>query len=272
MLCFLRGMAFVPFLLVTWSSAAFIISYVVAVLSGHVNPFLPYISDTGTTPPESGIFGFMINFSAFLGAATMYTRYKIVEKQNQTCYFSTPVFNLVSLVLGLVGCIGMGIVANFQELAVPVVHDGGALLAFVCGVLYTFLQSIISYKSCPQWNSLLTCHIRMTISAVSCAAVVPSILFYICHNEIHFVLYVSDVKTKLEWNPKEKDYIYHVVSAICEWTVAFGFIFYFLTFIHDFQKMSSFDRGWVQTRHLRYMGLAPYPLGHRHHPLLTVSY
>ncbi|XP_064446801.1 DNA damage-regulated autophagy modulator protein 1 isoform X3 [Mirounga angustirostris] len=56
----------------------------------------------------------MINFSAFLGAATMYTRYKIVEKQNQTSYFSTPVFNLVSLVLGLVGCIGMGIVANFQ--------------------------------------------------------------------------------------------------------------------------------------------------------------
>ncbi|XP_060050242.1 DNA damage-regulated autophagy modulator protein 1 isoform X10 [Erinaceus europaeus] len=174
MLCFLKGMAFVPFLLVTWSSAAFIISYVVAVLSGHVNPFLPYISDTGTTPPESGIFGFMINFSAFLGAATMYTRYKIVEKQNQTSYFSTPVFNLVSLVLGLVGCIGMGIVANFQELAVPVVHDGGALLAFVCGVVYTLLQSVISYKSCPQWNSLFTCHIRMAISAVSCAAVVPT--------------------------------------------------------------------------------------------------
>lgn len=40
---FLKGMAFAPFLLVTWSSAAFIISYVVAVLSGHVNPFLPYI-------------------------------------------------------------------------------------------------------------------------------------------------------------------------------------------------------------------------------------
>lgn len=48
------------------------------------------------------------------GAATMYTRYKIVEKQNQTSYFSTPVFNLVSLAVGLVGCIGMGIVANFQ--------------------------------------------------------------------------------------------------------------------------------------------------------------
>lgn len=48
------------------------------------------------------------------GAATMYMRYKIVEKQNETCYFGTPVFNLVSLVLGFVGCFGMGIVANFQ--------------------------------------------------------------------------------------------------------------------------------------------------------------
>nr|XP_055137793.1 DNA damage-regulated autophagy modulator protein 1-like [Symphalangus syndactylus] len=146
MLCFLRGMAFVPCLLVTWSSAAFIISYMVAVLSGHVNPFLPYIRDTGTPPPESGIFGLMINFSAFLGAATVYTRYKIIGKQNQTCSFSTPVFNLVSLVLGLVACFGMCLAADFEELAVPVVHDAGALLAFVCGVVYTLLQSILSYK------------------------------------------------------------------------------------------------------------------------------
>ncbi|XP_035113157.1 DNA damage-regulated autophagy modulator protein 1 isoform X2 [Callithrix jacchus] len=231
MLCFLRGMAFLPFLLVTCSSAAFIISYVAAVLSRHVSPFLPYISDTGTKPPESGIFGFMINFSAFLAAATMYTRYNIVEKQNQTYYFSTPALNLVSFILGLLGCIGMSIVASFQELAVPVVHDGGALLAFVCGAIYTLLQSIISYKSCPEWNSLSMCHIRMIISAVSCAAVVPMI---VCASLVS--------TTKLEWDPSEKDYVYHVVSAICEWTVAFGFIFYFLTFIQDFQQSASTER------------------------------
>uniref|UniRef100_F6T7V5 DNA damage regulated autophagy modulator 1 n=1 Tax=Equus caballus TaxID=9796 RepID=F6T7V5_HORSE len=114
-----------------------------------------------------------------------------------------------------------------QELAVPVVHDGGALLAFVCGVVYTLLQSIISYKSCPQWNSLSTCHVRLAISAISCAAVIPMIA---CASLISI--------TKLEWNPKEKDYVYHVVSAICEWTVAFGFIFYFLTFVQDFQSVT----------------------------------
>uniref|UniRef100_A0A8D1UI77 CWH43-like N-terminal domain-containing protein n=1 Tax=Sus scrofa TaxID=9823 RepID=A0A8D1UI77_PIG len=215
MLCFLRGMAFVPFLLVTWSSAAFIISYVVAVLSGHVNPFLPYISDTGTTPPESGIFGFMINFSAFLG------KYKII------CIFQTenPEVLFISYIMSLSGYARA--FGSRCELAVPVVHDGGALLAFVCGVVYTLLQSIISYKSCPQWNRLSTCHVRMAISAVSCAAVIPMIA---CASLISI--------TKLEWNPKEKDYVYHVVSAICEWTVAFGFIFYFLTFIHDFQSVT----------------------------------
>ncbi|XP_026640300.1 DNA damage-regulated autophagy modulator protein 1 [Microtus ochrogaster] len=200
MLCFFRGMAFVPFFLVTWSSAAFIISYVVAVLCGHVSPFLPYISDTGTTPPESGIFGFMINFSAFL-----------VFSKRAFDLSMEKLFNILEK----------------SELAMPAVHDAGALLAFVCGVVYTFLQSVISYKSCPQWNSYTTCHVRMVISAISCVAVIPMIA---CASLISI--------TKLEWNPKEKDYVFHVVSAICEWIVAFGFIFYFLTFIQDFQSVT----------------------------------
>ncbi|XP_056665582.1 DNA damage-regulated autophagy modulator protein 1-like [Monodelphis domestica] len=227
MLCFLKGMAFVPFFLVIWSSSAFIISYLIAVFFGHVNPFLPYISDTGTVPPESGIFGFMFNFSACLGAATIYMKYKMVEKQNQTCYFSNPFANLVALVVGLVACFGMGIVASFQELSLPVIHDGGKLLVFVCGVMYILLQSIISYKSCPQWSKISICHIRMAISTVSCIAVIPMIA---CASLISI--------TKLQWNPEEMDYTYHVVSAISEWTVACSFISFFLTFIQDFQNVT----------------------------------
>ncbi|XP_035113163.3 DNA damage-regulated autophagy modulator protein 1 isoform X1 [Callithrix jacchus] len=181
-------------------------------------------SDKGIIPLESAIFTFMFNISAFLAAATIYTRYKIVEKKNRTYCFSSPALNLVSFFLGLLGCIGMSIVASFQGLNVTVVHDAGALLAFVCGSIYTLLQSIIFYESCPQWNSLWMCHIRMIISAVCCAAVV---LMIVCASLVS--------TTKLEWDPSEKDYVYHVVSAICEWTVAFSFIFYFLTFIQDFQ-------------------------------------
>lgn len=44
--------------------------------------------------------------------------------------------------------------------------------------------------------------------------------------------------TKIDWTPSEKDYTYHFMSAICEWTVAFGFVFFFLTFIKDFQRVT----------------------------------
>ncbi|XP_075456750.1 DNA damage-regulated autophagy modulator protein 1 isoform X3 [Ascaphus truei] len=223
-----QGMAYMPSILVIWSSASFIVPYLISVLNGHVVPFVPYISDTGANPPESGVFGFMISVSAVLGAATMYTRYKIVEKQNDTFRFINNSFNILSLAIGLLGCIGMGIVATFQELAVPIVHDVGALITFICGVMYIFCQSLISYKSCPEWNSIGTCRIRMTISVVSIMAVFP---MFVCAS---FVI----TKLKLHWTPEDQGYPYHLSSAICEWIVAFGFISYFLTFIKDFQGVS----------------------------------
>ncbi|KAJ6659974.1 hypothetical protein lerEdw1_018171 [Lerista edwardsae] len=232
MLSLSQGVAFLPVLLVIWSSAAFIISYVIAVLYGHVQPVFPYISDTGATPPESGIFGFMINVSAFLGAATMYIRYLITKQQNEITNFMKRRYNVIVLGVGLVGCIGMSIVASFQELAVPSVHDGGALVAFIFGVLYITFQTIISFKSCPQWSSHFTCWIRLAISSVSWVAVTLMIAF------------ASMISiTKIDWNPGEKDYNYHLVSAICEWTVAFGFVFFFLTFIKDFQV--GMRNGWL---------------------------
>ncbi|XP_035744860.1 DNA damage-regulated autophagy modulator protein 1 [Egretta garzetta] len=189
--------------------------------------FSSCLSDTGTEPPESGIFGFMINISALLGVITMYIRYLLIEKQNESSHFVRSSCNVFSLCIGLMGCIGMGIVATFQELSVPSVHDIGALVAFGSGVVYITLQSIISYKSCPQWNTYFVCHIRMAISVISCIAFIPMIVF------------ASQISmTKIHWTPGEKDYTYHFLSAICEWTVAFGFIFFFLTFIRDFQKVS----------------------------------
>ncbi|NWY47642.1 DRAM1 protein, partial [Sylvia atricapilla] len=207
--CCMPGVAAVPALLVSWSSAAFIISYVIAVLAGHVEPLVPYISDTGTKPPESGVFGFMINISALLAAITMYIRYLLIEKQNESSHFVRSSCNMFTLCIGLMGCTGMGIVATFQELAVPSVHDIGALVAFGSGVVYITLQSLISYKSCPRWNTYLVCHIRMAISVISCIAFIPMIVF------------ASKVSmTKIDWTPGEKVKSYWVANLPC--VILFG--------------------------------------------------
>ncbi|XP_062839124.1 DNA damage-regulated autophagy modulator protein 1 isoform X2 [Anolis carolinensis] len=185
------------------------------------------LSDTGAKPPESGIFGFMINGSAILGAVTMYIRYLIVKKQNEITGFISSWCNLSALTIGLLGCIGMGIVASFQELTVPAVHDGGALVAFLFGTFYITFQTVISYKSSPQWTTPCLCHIRLFLSVITSLAILPMIA---CASLISI--------TKIDWNPGEKDYVYHFVSAFCEWTVAFGFVFFFLTFINDFQRVT----------------------------------
>ncbi|KAM8972002.1 LOW QUALITY PROTEIN: DNA damage-regulated autophagy modulator protein 1 [Pelodytes ibericus] len=223
----MQGMAFMPSVLVIWSATAFITSYLISVLTGHVEAFVPYISDTGTNPPESGVFGFMIFVTAVLGAATMYTRYMIVQKLNSTSNLISPWLNKISLVIGILGCIGMGIVATFQETAVPAVHDAGALVTFIGGVAYILFQSIISYKSCPLWNKMYTCHVRMTISMISAIAIFPMI---VCAS------LVGQPKYKMQ--PSDEGYAYHLTSAICEWVVAFGFVTFFLTFIRDFQGVN----------------------------------
>nr|XP_033808928.1 DNA damage-regulated autophagy modulator protein 1 isoform X2 [Geotrypetes seraphini] len=136
----MQGSAFIPSFLVVWSSAAFILSYVIAVLSGHVDPLVPYISDTGTNPPESGVFGFMISIAAFLGAVTMYAKYKILEKQNELAQFMTPLSNAASLIIGLMGCTGMGIVATFQDYTA---HLTSAICEWI--VAFTFICFFLTY-------------------------------------------------------------------------------------------------------------------------------
>ena len=61
----------------TWKEHSIILANYVPAQGAELNSFLLiwtcflFLSDTGTTPPESGIFGFMINFSAFLGKYTV---------------------------------------------------------------------------------------------------------------------------------------------------------------------------------------------------------
>ncbi|XP_078272700.1 DNA damage-regulated autophagy modulator protein 1 [Rhinoraja longicauda] len=216
-----------PIFLVIWSCAGFIITFIIAVERKDVVPFIPFISDTGTTPPESCVFGLMINISSFLGAFTIYIRYKILETLNKANPFVKSNVNCGALLCGLLACLGMCIVANFQETAVRVVHDLGALLAFGMGTIYLVFQTVISFKMLPLCNDRCAFGFRAFIAGLSVAVFFPMIACYFVSGE-----------SKLTWDPMERGYGSHVTSALCEWIVAFCFNFFFLTYIKDFQKFS----------------------------------
>uniref|UniRef100_A0AC35FB31 Uncharacterized protein n=1 Tax=Panagrolaimus sp. PS1159 TaxID=55785 RepID=A0AC35FB31_9BILA len=53
-----------PVLTFVFGVLAFIIGYIIAVSNGYENAWFSYISDGGTHPPESCIFGQLLNLSA----------------------------------------------------------------------------------------------------------------------------------------------------------------------------------------------------------------
>ncbi|XP_067283388.1 DNA damage-regulated autophagy modulator protein 1 [Pseudorasbora parva] len=227
MIWFMEGMCFLPTFLVIWSSSTFIISYIIALFRRDVDVVLPYISDTGATPPESCVFGFMSTITAFAAFATMYAEYKFVERVHERTGAVSPVLNKASFAVGIISCVGMCLVATFQETTVVAVHDLGALLFFIFGVIYTIIQSVISYRAHPYGSSKWMCHFRAFFAVVAFLAVFPTIF---CA--------VSVGTSKTHWDTDDKDYTLHLVSAACEWITAFSFVFFFLTYIQEFQQFT----------------------------------
>ncbi|CAG5927467.1 DNA damage-regulated autophagy modulator protein 1 isoform 2-T3 [Menidia menidia] len=197
MFWFTQGLCFLPVFLVIWSSCTFVISYVIALFRQDVDIIFPYISDTGANPPESCIFGLMTFISACAGTATIYARYKFVEKLNEDTRVET---------------------------AVTPVHDFGALLFFVSGVLYIILQTVMSFQSYPFGPSMAVCGARLGIAVLAAVAFFPTV---IC------AFFVE--QTTLHRHAEDKDYPFHLASAVCEWVVAFSFVCFFLTYIDDFK-------------------------------------
>lgn len=242
---FQQGLCALPAALVVWTSASFVFAYITAVVLGHVDPLLPYISDTGTTAPERCVFGIMLDVSACLGVFTVYVRYKQV---GALCSSSRLLsLNLVGLFFGVLSSFGMCVVANFQKTALFPVHLLGAVLTLGVGALYVLVQTVISFWMQPEVHSKSLFKTRLLLTLWTYCSI-------ICMFVSSVVMYSSlpdvDVAHKLHWTPGETGYTAHLVSSVSEWSLAFSFISFFLTFIRDFQKIELRAEAVLQSPHL----------------------
>ncbi|MBN3303361.1 DRAM2 protein, partial [Amia calva] len=228
---FQQGLCALPVVLVVWTSGTFILSYVTAVLLHHVDPLVPYISDTGTVVPERCVFGIMLNIASFLGIATMYVRYKQVEALTRNDD-SVRRWNMAGLVLGVISCFGMCIVANFQKTSFIVMHWVGSVLTFGVGAIYILCQTVLSYKMQPHIHGKKMFWVRLWV-VLWCGVSVVSM--FVSSVIMYSSLPGIDVAKKLHWIPGETGYTAHIISTISEWSLAFSFVCFFLTYIRDFQ-------------------------------------
>lgn len=213
--------------------ATFIITYIVAVLLKHVEADFPYISDTGTYSPESCVFGQLLNWGTMLMAAVIYIRFQQVKEYFRTypLHISVRKLNKCGLWFGLISCVGLSFVANFQETNVITVHLTGAFMCFGFGTLYFWVQAICSYYMQPLANSISVAHLRLTLAMICTVFfILLSITGVISHLQFHGT-------NPRKWYPADGGWELHVVSTISEWIVAVAFCIFIFSFSWEFQTL-----------------------------------
>ncbi|XP_071349660.1 DNA damage-regulated autophagy modulator protein 2b [Trachinotus anak] len=244
---FQQGLCFLPAALVIWTAASFVFAYITAVVLRHVDPLVPYISDTGTMAPERCVFGIMLDVSAFLGMATVYVRYKQVQALTGSDRLRLHRLNCCGLLLGWISSFGMCVVANFQKTTLFSMHLVGAVLTFGVGALYILVQTLLSFNMQPHVHSKTIYLVRLGLGVwTMCSIISMFVSSVIMYSSLPGV----DVSHKLHWIPGETGYTAHIVSTVSEWSLAFSFISFFLTYIRDFQKIHLRAEVALQSSHL----------------------
>lgn len=229
-------------LLILFTSLAMILGYTISVSSNDVNALFPYISDTGTKPPASCVFGLMLNLAGTFAFVTMFIRHRYFEKYCASERRLVHVLNDIALFLGFISAFGIFLVANFQESNLIVVHLIGAVLTFALGIMYCWMHSYLSYVTMPAGfttklqfliRCILTGTSTLALVAVFSGASVAKMKYEDANNG-------TSTAYNLHWDSDDPGYDAHLVSTFSEWIMVFSFIFYFSTFYNDFKYLGSY--------------------------------
>ncbi|XP_078387772.1 modulator of macroautophagy TMEM150B-like [Cetorhinus maximus] len=182
----------------------------IAMVNGSVNITVqfPYISVCGAEPPQSCIFGQIMNIGAFLVTWVCVIRYQQVVD-----YGYQSSLNIVSLVAGCLCAVGGSLVGNFQTVNQIHVHLIGAFLTFFIGNLYFWLQVALTYKIQPRHGGKWIGPVRI-ICCLVCT--VCLILLVLLHN----------LKRR-------------TAAAICEWIAGMVLLLLFGLFAVDFRHING---------------------------------
>ncbi|XP_056648851.1 DNA damage-regulated autophagy modulator protein 2-like isoform X1 [Diorhabda sublineata] len=222
-----------PILFGLWLPITVIITYSVSVLTEHVRPILPYISDTGTWAPESCIFGIMVSIGAVMWWIISYVRYMHIAEIQEKNDISGPMkkLNKYSLYIATLSVFGTLIVANFQVTEIFIVHLMGASLCFGFGLLYQMSQVILSFKMFPLIGHKILNLFRLFLTILTAASFMST---SIC-GYISMINFRGEDLTK--WKPDDGGYFYHIISAISEYVLVTATVLHIATFVHEFRDI-----------------------------------
>uniref|UniRef100_A0A914ZNN1 DNA damage-regulated autophagy modulator protein 2 n=1 Tax=Parascaris univalens TaxID=6257 RepID=A0A914ZNN1_PARUN len=196
-------------------------------------------SDSGTLPPESCIFGQLLNLAALFLAVTVYLRHRQIVEFYWHRLKQVGRWRITSCILlwiGYFSAFGVSVVGNFQENNVIIVHYAGALLAFGCGLIYTWAQTVFSYNMNPKLAKPIVSHCRLMLCVISTMFFVTMIVFGpILGKQPNS--FVPDAEGHLyKWTVDSPNYREHMIGTCSEWLLAICFQLYILSFAIELRK------------------------------------
>ncbi|XP_050510015.1 DNA damage-regulated autophagy modulator protein 1-like isoform X1 [Diabrotica virgifera virgifera] len=222
-----------PILFGIWIPLTVFITFTVSVLTEHVRPLLPYISDTGTWAPESCIFGIMLTFGSIFLLIIVYVRYRYLQEVQRKNNYSPTLrkINKAGLYVGYVSIFGCLIVANFQVSETFIVHNLGAFSCFGCGAIYQVIQVKLSFKMYPTIGHRKNNIFRAVVTAISCLTFITT---FICA-ALSIRYFTGTDMTK--WKQEDGGYEFHIASAVSEYVLVISTVLHIVTYFYEFRTI-----------------------------------
>ncbi|KAK5650452.1 hypothetical protein RI129_001481 [Pyrocoelia pectoralis] len=224
-----------------WFTFTFLVSYIIAVYDGHVYPLLPYISDTGTLSPESCIFGQMMNIGAVITMMAIYLRYRqvklVLDAEDMK---AMSILNTLSLYSGVVACLGISFVGNFQETNFLSLHLIGAGTVVLNGIFICTIHQHLDFDISKRM-----CYIRVFFTILTIILATLCLIFSIISILMH-----GQKKSK-----ENRGYRYRLVATFCEYAVIMLPLCFLATLKAEF-RLLQFEGIHFTTKWTRYASTA----------------
>ncbi|XP_026019505.1 modulator of macroautophagy TMEM150B isoform X1 [Astatotilapia calliptera] len=168
--------ALLPVCLAFFGTAGIWTVFAVAVTNGSVNltEGIPYISQCGTSNPQSCLFSQVCNICCFLALWVVAIRFQQVRD-----YGDHGKGNIASIVLGFTSSISISVTGNFQQSVLMIIHTVGAVLAFFLGLAYFWVQLYLTYRAQPSQDRWWVGPVRATFCIICTVTVIVMSIFHI---------------------------------------------------------------------------------------------
>ena len=144
-----------PIVATIWMIGGLLTTYGLTEGLNHTQRAVPYISNTGENPPESGIFTMVLALTAVQLILISTIRFKQIwdnTGKKGSGNITIHIVNIIGYCVSYISGLGMLLVGSYTGYDSLTTHILGANLAFLFGILYFILLTILSPFVKPKFK------------------------------------------------------------------------------------------------------------------------